>query len=412
MNDYKNNRNKLIKDMKKGELALFFAGNAPASSADSLYPFRTDKNFFYMTGLKREGFILLIMKGVKENKEVLFINEPNYDIEKWVGRALTKEQCTDLSAIDEVLYLDGFEAYMNRLIYGATYKSVYLDLARAHKDREGLEAHVYAKKVQDKYPELRIKNVHGFMSHYRCFKSDSEIRTIKKAISLTQKGLERVMTTLKPGDYEYRPKVEFDYSIMKHGADGNAFETIAASGVNATILHYIENNMVMADNTLVLMDLGAQYGEYASDITRTYPVNGRFTQRQKDVYNLVLKAHDAVIDLMAPGVAFEELNKKSSEILMAGLKELGLIKEADELGKYYYHGVSHYMGLDTHDLGERDTKLKPGMVLTVEPGLYISEEAIGIRIEDDILITEHGCEVLSADIIRTVEDIEAFMAKA
>lgn len=411
MNHYKSNRDQLLKSMKIGEMAVFFAGKAPASSADSLYPFRTDKNFFYMTGLKREGFILLMMKGVKEHKEVLFIAAPNFDKEKWIGRALTKEQCTVVSGIVDVQYIEGFEAHFNRLIYVATYKTVYLDLARAHSDRDGLEAHKFASQLQKKYPELRIKNVHRRMSDYRCIKSDTEIEIIRKAINLTQKGLEEVMTTLKPGDYEYVPKVEFDYSIMKNGADGNAFETIAASGVNATILHYIENDTVMVDGSLVLMDLGAQYGEYASDITRTYPVNGHFTQRQKDIYNLVLKAHDAVIEMMQAEVAFEDLNKKSSKVLMEGLKKLGLIDKDDELSRYYYHGVSHYMGLDTHDLGRRETKLKPGMVLTVEPGLYISEEGIGIRIEDDVLITENGCEVLSADIIRTVEDIEAFMAR-
>jgi len=411
MNDYKNNREKLLKDMKKGEMALFFAGVAPASSADSLYPFRTDKNFFYMTGLKREGFILLMIKDAKECKEVLFVAEPNYDIEKWVGRALTKDQCSEVSGIEDVQFLDSFDVYLNRLIYSAAFKKVYLDLARAHIDRDGLEAHKFARKLQEKYPELRIKNVHGLMSEYRSIKSSGEIQSIKKAIELTREGLEQVMTTLKPGDYEYVPKVEFDYSIMKNGADGNAFETIAASGVNATILHYIENDAIMADGNLVLMDLGAQCDEYASDITRTYPINGRFNERQKELYNLVLKAHDAVIDLMKPGIAFEELNKKSSEVLREGLRALGLISEDEELSRYYYHGVSHYMGLDTHDLGHRETMLKPGMVLTVEPGLYISEESIGIRIEDDVLITKEGHEVLSADIIRTVEDIEAFMAR-
>lgn len=411
MNPYKANRAKLFKDMKSGDMAIFFAGKAPVSSADSLYPFRSDKNFFYMTGLKKEGFILLMTKEEDKTTELLFIVEPNYDIEKWIGRALSKETCQTISAIDEVHYLDTFESTLNRLIYKDVFDRLYLDLAKVYHDRSPAYPNIFANKIQKDYPQLRIKNLHRHMTNYRVIKSPEEVAITQKAIDLTKTGLEAVMKALKPGDYEYVPAAAFDYAIMTNGADGNAFETIAASGDNATILHYIENDDVMNDGELILMDLGAQYGEYASDITRTYPVNGKFSTRQAEVYNLVLKAHDEVIKIMKPGIAFGELNKRSSEVLKEGLMAMGLVKEDSDLGKYYYHGVSHPMGLDTHDLGSRDLTLEAGMILTVEPGLYIAEEAIGIRIEDDVLITEDGHKVLSADIMRTVEDIEAFMAK-
>lgn len=411
MNQYKRNRQKLFNDMKPGDLAVFFAGKAPASSADSLYPFRTDKNFYYMTGLKREEFILLLAKTENEETETLFILEPNDDIEKWVGRYLSVDACKDISGIDEVKFITEFERHLGGLVYSCDYDRIHMDLARHHGDREGLAAHEFAAKVQQAYPQLRIKDAHRFLREYRVIKSEKELELIRKAIELTRNGLERVMSNLKPGDYEYVPAAEFNYSIMREGADGNAFETIAASGINATVLHYIENNDVLQDGELILMDLGAQYKEYASDITRTYPINGRFTERQADFYNLVLKAHDEVINMMKPEVTVKDLQKRATEVLSAGLKEIGLIEEDSDLIKYYYHGVSHPMGLDTHDLGKREDILREGMVMTVEPGLYIAEENIGIRIEDNVLITEGGHKVLSEDIIRTIEEIEAFMSK-
>lgn len=411
MNRFQNNRNKLMKDMQAGDIAVFFAGMAPASTADSLYPFRSNKNFYYLTGLTREGFILVMSKDDTECKTTLYVKEANYDIEKWVGRALSKESCREISGIEDVQYLNSFDGAMHRLMDKACYTSVYLDLSKVHHELRGLYAYDYAKKIQENAPHMTIKNVHPILSDYRLYKSEEEIADIRKAIELTKNGLEHVMSVLKPGLYEYVPSAAFDYTIKSGGADGNSFETIAASGENATILHYIENNHIMEDHSLVLMDLGAQYKEYAADITRTYPVNGHFSDRQKEVYNLVLKAHDEVIKVMKPGVEFSLLNKTCSEVLTRGLLKMGLIENEGDLGRYYYHGVSHFLGLDTHDLGSREVLLKEGMVLTVEPGLYIAEENIGIRIEDDVLITEAGNEVLSAEIIRTVEEIETFMKR-
>jgi Xaa-Pro aminopeptidase len=268
----------------------------------------------------------------------------------------------------------------------------------------------FAESVQKNYPAMKIMNAHKFMCELRMIKADFEIEEMKKAVNLTKMGLEAVMNNLKAGEIEYTAEAEFLYTIRKNGADTNAFDTIAASGGNAVILHYVENDNIMEDGNLILMDLGAQYKQYASDITRTYPINGKFSDRQKTIYNIVLKANEEVIKMMKPGVPFADLNKKSTEVLTEGLLEIGLIKEAKEISKYYYHGVSHFLGLDVHDIGFRDAVLEPGMVFTVEPGLYIAEENIGIRIEDDILITQDGYVNLSKDIIKSVEDIEAFMA--
>jgi Xaa-Pro aminopeptidase len=233
---------------------------------------------------------------------------------------------------------------------------------------------------------------------------------MQKAIDITRDGLKDIMKVLEPGVFEYQLESTFTHSIKMNGADRNSFPTIAASGGDGVILHYVENDKKIEDNVLVLLDLGAQYKEYAADISRTYPSNGKFSSRQKEIYDIVLKAQAATIEIMKPGAKFSVLNETCKKVLTEELTSIGLIKTEEELSKYYYHGVSHFLGLDVHDLGDRDIVLEEGMVLTVEPGLYIAEEQIGIRIEDDILITKDGNRNLSIDIVKTTEDIESFMA--
>jgi Xaa-Pro aminopeptidase len=405
------NRENLLSKLSVGDMAILFSGTSPQSTADSHYDFRPDKNFYYLTGTTREEFILVLTKLETKTEAILFTEKPDYDIEKWVGRKLTVDQAKEASGIDDIKFLPEFETWLNRSIYSTKFNRVYLDLPRMKFDGEMTAGMLFAEKIKKNYADLEIKNLHKFMSELRMIKTDFEVDEIKKALGLTQMGLENVMNTLKPGDREYVAESEFRYTIRKNGADTNAFPTIAASGGNAVILHYVENDQIMQDGDLILMDLGAQYKQYASDITRTYPVNGKYSDRQKTLYNIVLKANEEVIKMMKPGVEFAELNKKCSAVLSEELIKIGLIKEAKELSKYYYHGVSHFMGLDVHDLGFRDAKLEPGMIFTVEPGLYVAEENIGIRIEDDILITEDGYVNLSKDIIKSVEDIEAFMSK-
>jgi len=241
-------------------------------------------------------------------------------------------------------------------------------------------------------------------------KDAEEVEVTKEAIKVTEEALNHVLATLKPGMMEYQVQAEFEYKVKSLGADGMAFPTIAGSGINGTMLHYETNHDVCKENTLILLDLGARVKGYNADITRTYPVSGKFTERQKQFYNIVLKANQTVASEARPGVTLKELNDICKKVLAEGLIELGLIEKEEEVGKYYMHGVSHHLGIDVHDVTvpEKD-KLTPGMIITNEPGLYIDEEEIGIRVEDDLLITENGCEVLSKDIVRTVEEIEAKM---
>lgn len=261
----------------------------------------------------------------------------------------------------------------------------------------------------DKYPYIRIKNIYHEIALLRTVKSKEEVELITKAIEVTNTGILSMMKNAKPGMMEYEIEAYFDFELKRNGIKDFAFPTIAAAGVNGTILHYGENNSKTADGDLLLLDLGAQYKYYNADISRTFPVNGKFTERQKAIYNIVLKANEEVMKAVKPGVTTLDLQKTAKAVLSEGCKAIGLIKEDSEIDRYYYHGVAHPLGLDTHDVGPRGIELKAGMIITDEPGLYIEEEKIGIRIEDDILVTEDGYVNLSKNIIKSVEDIENYM---
>lgn len=404
------NREKLSAYLNDGDLVLLYQGCAPKSTADAHYTFKPNKNFFYFTGLNQEQFIVAIQKNNGKIDATLFIEYPNYDVEKWHGRKLKKEAATELSGIETVLYTQEYESWLTKNITGDKIKKIYFDLEKLDWNEADSYSHKQAVEIQKRFPFMNIGTIHPTALKLRMFKEAEEISQMQKAIDLTKTGLEAIMTFIKPGAMEYQLEATFAHSIRMNGADCNSFPTIAAGGAEAVILHYVENNRPLEDNTLVLIDLGAQYQEYAADITRTYPVGGKFTARQKEIYDIVLKAQQAVIAMMKPGVPFAELNETCKKVLIEELTRIGLIASAEELTKYYYHGVSHHLGLDVHDVSDREAALAEGMVFTVEPGLYIAEEGIGIRIEDDVLITADGHKVLSADIIRTTEDIEAFMA--
>jgi Xaa-Pro aminopeptidase len=405
------NRDKLANQMLPGEVIVLFAGKAPKSTADAHYSFKMNKNFYYLTGIKNEHFALVLHKRVEQCEAVLFIEKPDYDIEKWVGRKLKKEDATRISGIQNIQFLDAFERYITQNVYQDSIKKIYLDLEKLSWDEDDSQAHKFSNVLKNKFPHLMIDSCHPILSKARVVKEAFEVDQINKAIQLTKQGLDEVLNQLKPGMFEYQLESIFAHGIRYNGADGNSFPTIVASGSDAVILHYVENNKILEENQLVLLDLGAQYHEYCADISRTYPVSGKFTDTQKTFYTIVLKAMDAVIDIMKPGIHFSELNKRCKEVLAQELMAIGFISRQEELDDYYYHGVSHHLGLDVHDLGGRDLFLEAGMVLTVEPGLYIAKEGIGIRIEDDILITQDGNINLSSCIPKQIEEIEALMSK-
>lgn len=393
---YEANRNKVLNMMSEDSVFVLFSGHAIKTSADGEYPFVVNRNFYHLTGINEPNLILVLAS----NQTTLFIEESNEMFEKWIGKKITKEESTLKSNIKEVKYIDDFNVESLH-----AYKKIYLDL------EEDQISHfpTLSEKFMTEY-NLSAVNGYDLVAKSRSTKSEKEVEKIVEALKITDKGLNRVMKNMKAGLKESVFEAHFDFELKSENVI-NAFDTIAASGVNATTLHYVTNNEIANDGELVLFDLGATKDLYCGDISRTYPVNGKFTDRQKDLYNMVLEANERVIKAIKPGVTMSELNDMVIDFYEEELMRLGVIENRYEVKDYYYHGVSHSLGLDTHDVGlTREDILEPGNIITVEPGIYIKEEEIGIRIEDNILVTEEGNVNLSEFIIKSVEDIEEYMS--
>lgn len=408
---FKRNREAFVEKLQDDSVAVFFSGQAPYYSADGQYPYTPNKNFYYLTGLERENFVLQFVKKNGKTKTSLFIERPNPDIEKWIGIKMRKDQAKDISGIETIAFTDEFENQFNRLFMDGDLDKLYLDIERQGFNTPKTYPMEFADQVRSKYAFMQVKTVQKIMADLRVVKKTEEVQALKTANAHTKAGFEAILKDIKPGLKEYEMSALFEYKVRCAGSKGLGFPTIAASGGNAVILHYVENDATMESGDMLLLDFGALHDNYSADISRTIPVNGKYTERQKVLYNIVLKAQEAVIEAIKPGLPYAKLNEICKEVLLKECKAIGLFNKDEDLAKYYYHGVGHYLGLDTHDIGNREQTLQPGMVITVEPGLYIAEEGIGIRIEDDILVTEDGNENLSVGIPKTVEDIEAFMAK-
>ena len=412
-NIYKFNRDNLLDKIKDNSIVILFAGKAIQKTGDQTYPFTPNRNFYYLTGIKEEDHILVMTKinGVKSSK--LYIKDIDLEMEKWVGKSIRKEEAEEIAAVDEVKFKSQFDGDIHGMITMKEEINLYLDLERMSANREGTISHRFANEITTKYQQVRINNVYSKIGELRLKKSQEEVDKIKKAIEITKSGIEKLMSEARVGMKEYELEAYFDFNCKVKGATGLAFTTIAAAGENATTLHYVDNNCELKENDLILFDLGAEYNCYNADISRTFPVNGKFTERQKEVYNAVLRVNEEIINLIKPGMKYNDVNEKATELIAEECIKLGLIKDKSEVRKYYYHSIGHSLGMDTHDIEtpHRDIIFEPGVVFTVEPGIYIAEEGIGIRIEDDILVTEDGVINLSSDIIKTVEEIENFMSK-
>ncbi|KEI02399.1 aminopeptidase P family protein [Clostridium botulinum] len=403
------NRKMLSDKLKENSMLVMFAGRAPYKSADETYPFTPNRNFYYLTGIDRENIILIITKRNGNVNEILLIEEEDPIMAKWVGEKIKIHEAIDISGVTNIDYTKNFKEFIGELISRYGYDTLYLDLERQEWGIADTNSQTFAKEVKEIYPYFDIKNIYNEISELRTVKRKKEVEKIRRAIEITKCGIEAMMKNARPGMMEYEIEAYFDYVLTSKGVKDKAFKTIAAAGKNATVLHYSSNNSKCEKDDLIMFDLGAQFQYYNGDITRTFPVSGKFTERQKQIYDVVLRANERIIKEAKPGISYLKLNDIAKKVLAEGCMELGLISKYSEISKYYFHSISHNLGLDTHDVGDRDAVLKPGMVITDEPGLYIPEEGIGIRIEDDLLITEEGCENLSKDIIKTIDEIEEFM---
>lgn len=408
---FKLNRERLREKIKDDSVVILFAGNAPKKTADEQYRFTPNRNFYYLTGIDEEDHILVLFKKKGELTAKMFIKETDAEKERWYGKTIRKEEVYDINGIKDVSYLGDFKVFLNKLLNESEELTVYVDLERDGFNSTPSVSNEFCKELRDKYPHVSIKNIFPIMAPLRLVKSPDEVLEMQKAIDITIKGVESIMKNIKPGMKEYELEAYFEFECRRRGVRDYAFNTIAAAGKNATILHYVDNNSEAKDGDLILFDLGAQVNYYNGDISRTIPVNGKFTERQKEVYEAVLRVNKRVIEYLKPGVKFLEINKLSREWIAEECIKLGVIKNKEEVSKYYWHSIGHSLGLDTHDIDNpgRDTVLEAGMVYTVEPGIYIEEECIGIRIEDDVLITADGNEVLTRNMIKSVKEIEEFM---
>ena len=403
---YIKNRKKLSDLLPDKSVAVLMAGHEICRSLDEAYDFSVNRSFYYFTGINEENDILLIVKENGKARSILFINPYDELKAKWVGRKLLRDEVIELSGVDAVRYIREFDEAI--LEYAKDGFEIHMDTTKCLFD----EPYTPERYLEEKLNKegIKVLNLRSKIVDIRMVKEPEELDEMRKAINLTRLGLEAVMKNLKAGLYEYQVESYFDQSIKFNGCSDFAFKTIAASGKNACVLHYHTNDSLIPENSLMLFDLGAEYNLYKSDISRTYPVSGKFSPKQKQIYEIVLNAQKEAFNAMKPGVTIKELNQVVINFYAKELKKIGLIKDDSEVTKYYFHSVSHHIGLDTHDISGRDLPLKAGSVISNEPGLYIPEFEIGIRIEDDVLITENGAEWLSKEIIKEVNDIENFMA--
>ncbi len=414
---YIKRRQNVFNKIKDNSIAIFNSGYTQFKSADSEYPFVVNNNFYYLTGIDQADVTLVIGKFESIYYEYLFIDSIDELMSKWVGRTLYKSEASDISGIkvENIKYNESFNTFITNTLqptrhFNNVAENVYLDLERRNQKLYNTFALVLSKKIRRDYPSIKIENLYAIMLRQRMVKQDKEVQLIKESIQTTKRAIYNVMMHAKEHNMESIAHAHHDFVLISEDKN-NSFDPIIAAGHNATILHYIDNNSKIEPNTLMLMDVGCYTEHYSSDISRTFPVSGKFTNRQKEVYSVVLDCNKRCIEYAKAGMSWKELNNFAKQILANGCKKLGLIKNDDELEKYYFHSIGHSLGLDVHDPSIDNLGLLEGMVITIEPGLYIPEESIGIRIEDNIQITKDKAILLSKDIVKEIDDIEKIINK-
>ena len=414
------NRARFITQMKPNSIAIFNSNDEIPANGDAIYPFVQNSDLYWLTGIEQEDTMVILYPDNKDEKyrEVLVMPKPNETKEKWDGKRLRANEGTDISGIKTVIWLENLDALLQVWVHHADI--VYLNTNE--NDRKGnlLETrdYRYAKAFMQQYPLHQYQRSARIMKGLRAIKTAEEIEVLSEAISITNKTFRRLLQFVKPGVMEYEIEAEIMHEFLRNRSKGQAYGSIIASGDRARTLHYVFNNEECKHGELLLMDFGANYGGYCADLTRTIPVNGKFTPRQKAVYDSCLHLHNYAKGILKPGISIVDYTEKVADEATKEFIQLGLISEADVKNedkenrayrKYLYHGISHHLGIDVHDLGTRLEPIQAGMVFTVEPGIYIEEEQMGIRIENNFWITENGNIDLMKEIPITTEEIENLM---
>ena len=453
-------RNAVIESMAHRGMLVLFSGPAKSYSGDVEYEYRQENNFHYLTGLRQADCTLVLMPQNEKYREILFVPEKDPLQELWTGKMLSRKEARDLSGIETVWAASRFDAFLNRVLYGRPYgagrysdspeyRGFFADLARGEAEvflllepKPGLKGrleqnHLFAERLRERFSGITIRDMAPKLHRLRMNKSDFELSQLRRAIDITVEAHQEVLKKLRPEDWEYQIEALVEYIFKRSGAFQWAFPSIVASGPNATILHYQESLRQGQGGELLLLDIGAEYNFYAADLTRTVPISGRFSRQQAEIYELVLEAQKAAMAAVRPGSSLPQIHDVAVEVIRAGLLRLGLIadKSSRQYRVFFPHGVGHWLGMDVHDVGPYEQKFEPGMVLTVEPGIYVRQDAperlaelgaepeaiesirkqldqylhIGVRIEDDVVVTQDGYELLSASAPREIRDIEAMM---
>jgi Xaa-Pro aminopeptidase len=419
---FKTNRKRFIEKMKPGSIAIFVSNDEVPSNGDALHPFKQNSDLYWLSGITQEDTMVVLFPSNPDPKyrEVLVLVRPVELKEKWDGKRLRKEEAIEMSGIQTIVWLDSIDALLQTWIHLADI--IYLDTNENDRKSSLVRSRDYrfVDEMKSRYPLHQYERAAKLMKELRAIKTEYEVEVTKKAVEITHNAFLRVMKFIHPGVMEYEIEAEIIHSFLSQRASGEAYGSIIASGDRARTLHYVSNNQECKNGELVLMDFGASYGGYNADLTRTIPVNGKFSPRQKEVYNACLQLHNYAKSLLKPGITINDYTDKVGDEATKLFIQIGLLKESDVKNedpenrayrKYLYHGISHHLGIDVHDLGTRTEPIKAGMLFTAEPGIYIEEEGMGIRIENNLWITENGNIDLFEGIPITVEEIEAIMAK-
>ncbi|MDO9492890.1 aminopeptidase P family protein [Acetobacterium sp.] len=386
---YTENRKKMADQLANNSLTMLFSGREIEMTEDANYPFFANNNFYYLTGIRAPEVVLAMTKDHRgELSWQLFIEAADPLKEKWVGKKISRNEAKAVSGIDEVYYIKDLPQQIARV---ASVQTLYFDFkAPSHQSFKTEDT-----DLKNVLKQCKLKDLHPILAGLRLIKTAEEISAIGRANAVTKQGLSEIKKLIKPGIYEYELAAFFEYFVKKEGTEGLAFETIVASGKNATILHYVSNRCPLKSGELVLFDLGARVDGYCGDLSRTFPVNGEMTAQQEKLYGIVDGVQKELFKAYKPGAVLKDLQNQTKELFLEKCCSAGFVPENNDITEFYYHGIGHPLGLDTHDLRPAgDLILAPGMVMTVEPGLYLEKLGIGIRIEDDVVITDHGCTVL------------------
>jgi Xaa-Pro aminopeptidase len=419
------NRQRFIKKMKPNSIAIFNSNDELPSNGDALYRFTQNSDLYWLTGIEQEDTMLVLFPDNPDKKyrEVLVLVRPNELKEKWDGKRLRANEGKAISGCETVLWLDSLDAFLQQWVHLA--ETIYLNTNENDRKASLIETrdYRYVQAMRQRYPLHRYERSARIMKELRAIKTKEEVEVLKVAVDITHKTFLRVMKFVKPGVYEHEVEAEIVHEFLRNRARGEAYGSIIASGDRARTLHYVSNNEECKDGELLLMDFGANYGGYCADLTRTIPVNGKFTKRQKELYNACLTIHNYAKGILKPGISIIDYTNKVGDEATKQFLKVGLLKKEDvknenrdeletrPFRKYLYHGISHHLGVDVHDLGTRTEPVQAGMMFTIEPGIYVEEEQLGIRIENNVWLTKTGSIDLFNGIPITVEEIETCMKR-